>query len=162
MPILPMFFLLFLPMLSGSCYTYSFCTDFLGRVCEKVSGTSLELFMKKALLDPLGMHDTHFVVPVPCTNGTNGPIVPATNEISEGSMNIYIHACIHTLHYITLHYFTLHYFTLHYITYIQTDTHTYIHPCMHTYIHTHVYMGADRKCKSKNYERACLFEHPRL
>ncbi|CAL1142245.1 unnamed protein product [Cladocopium goreaui] len=47
----------------GSCYTYSFCTDFLGRVCEKVSGKSLEAFMKKALLDPLGMRDTHFVVP---------------------------------------------------------------------------------------------------
>ena len=24
------------------------------------------------------------------------------------------------------------------------------------------HMGADRKCKSKNYERACVFEHPRL
>ena len=26
----------------------------------------------------------------------------------------------------------------------------------------HIYMGADPKCKSKNYERACVFEHPRL
>eukprot|EP00438_Fugacium_kawagutii_P015089 Skav214580 [mRNA] locus=scaffold57:271253:275386:+ [translate_table: standard] len=51
------------PFTSGSCYTYSFCTDFLGRVCEKVSGKSLESFMKTALLEPLGMKDTHFVVP---------------------------------------------------------------------------------------------------
>ena len=35
-------------------------------------------------------------------------------------IDTYIHACIHTLHYITLHYITLHYITLHYI-------HTYIH-----------------------------------
>eukprot|EP00913_Durusdinium_trenchii_P022576 g21205.t1 len=47
----------------GSCYTYSFCTDYLGWICEKISGKSLESFMKEALLEPLGMRDTHFVVP---------------------------------------------------------------------------------------------------
>ena len=73
---------------SGSCYTYSFCTDFLGRVCEKVSGKSLEAFMKKALLDPLGMRDTHFVVPVACTACTGDPRVPAIPEVLEGSINI--------------------------------------------------------------------------
>ena len=69
MPIVECFFLMStcFCLFSGSCYTYSFCTDFLGRVCEKVSGKSLEAFMKKALLDPLGMRDTHFVVPVACT-----------------------------------------------------------------------------------------------
>jgi CubicO group peptidase (beta-lactamase class C family) len=72
-------------MFSGSCYTYSFCTDFLGRVCEKVSGKSLEAFMKKALLDPLGMRDTHFVVPVACT--LHGPRVLATTEVFQGTIN---------------------------------------------------------------------------
>ena len=29
-------------------------------------------------------------------------------------------------------------------------------------LYLHIHMGADRKCKSKNYERACVFHHPRL
>ncbi|CAE7765121.1 unnamed protein product, partial [Symbiodinium pilosum] len=47
----------------GSCYTYSFCTDMIGRVCEAVSGKRLDKFMQSALLAPLGMQDTYFEVP---------------------------------------------------------------------------------------------------
>jgi len=47
----------------GSRYEYSFATDMLGRVCEAVSGQPLDKFVKTHLLDPLGMKDTHFVVP---------------------------------------------------------------------------------------------------
>lgn len=47
----------------GAVYDYSFCTDFVGRLCEVVSGMSLEAFVKKSILKPLGMKDTHFVLP---------------------------------------------------------------------------------------------------
>mmetsp|Transcript_45776 Transcript_45776/g.85455 ORF Transcript_45776/g.85455 Transcript_45776/m.85455 type:complete len:444 (-) Transcript_45776:90-1421(-) len=47
----------------GSCYTYSFCTDMVGRVCEAVSGKRLDKFVFEALLSPLGMRDTCFEVP---------------------------------------------------------------------------------------------------
>merc|ERR1740121_1477005 len=47
----------------GSQHEYGFCTDVLGRVCEVVSGTSLEEFVQRRLLHPLGMTDTYFEVP---------------------------------------------------------------------------------------------------
>jgi len=47
----------------GSRHEYSFCTDFIGRICEVVSGENLEQFVRRRLLLPLGMSDTYFVVP---------------------------------------------------------------------------------------------------
>lgn len=47
----------------GTRYDYSFCHDVLGRICEVVSGHPLDKFMQTQLLGPLGMKDTHFVVP---------------------------------------------------------------------------------------------------
>ncbi|CAJ1409204.1 unnamed protein product, partial [Effrenium voratum] len=47
----------------GARYAYSFCTDFVGRVCEVVSGQRLDKFLETILLKPLQMRDTHFVVP---------------------------------------------------------------------------------------------------
>jgi len=47
----------------GSRYEYSFGSDFLGRVCEVVSGQRLDKFVEESLLRPLGMNDTHFIVP---------------------------------------------------------------------------------------------------
>eukprot|EP00927_Polykrikos_kofoidii_P008913 TRINITY_DN13713_c0_g1_i1.p1 TRINITY_DN13713_c0_g1~~TRINITY_DN13713_c0_g1_i1.p1 ORF type:complete len:458 (-),score=42.97 TRINITY_DN13713_c0_g1_i1:179-1552(-) len=44
-------------------HDHSLCTDILGRVCEAVSGKSLETFVRKNLLVPLGMKDTHFLLP---------------------------------------------------------------------------------------------------
>lgn len=47
----------------GTQYEYSFCTDFVGHLCEVISGESLEAFVKRRLLQPLGMKDTGFSVP---------------------------------------------------------------------------------------------------
>lgn len=47
----------------GTRYEYSFCTDLIGRVCEIVSGQKLDVFLRQSLLKPLGMKDTHFIVP---------------------------------------------------------------------------------------------------
>jgi CubicO group peptidase (beta-lactamase class C family) len=42
---------------------YSLSVDILGRICEIVSGKALDEFMTERLLKPLGMVDTHFVIP---------------------------------------------------------------------------------------------------
>jgi len=47
----------------GTHHEYSFCTDVIGRVCEVVSGETLDVFVRQRLLEPLGMVDTHFSVP---------------------------------------------------------------------------------------------------
>mmetsp|Transcript_133663 Transcript_133663/g.236600 ORF Transcript_133663/g.236600 Transcript_133663/m.236600 type:complete len:491 (-) Transcript_133663:161-1633(-) len=52
--------LLFKP---GARYEYGFSTDVLGRMCEIISGKRLDKFVEERLLKPLGMKDTHFVVP---------------------------------------------------------------------------------------------------
>lgn len=49
--------LLFQP---GTSWNYSVATDVLGRVIEIVSGMSLDKFLAKKILEPLGMHDTAF------------------------------------------------------------------------------------------------------
>jgi CubicO group peptidase (beta-lactamase class C family) len=47
----------------GSEWNYGVSTDVLGRVVEVVSGQSLDVFLRKRILDPLGMDDTDFWVP---------------------------------------------------------------------------------------------------
>ncbi|CAE8632346.1 unnamed protein product [Polarella glacialis] len=47
----------------GRKHEYSLCTDLLGRICEAVSGQSLDRFVRDRLLRPLGMRDTHFQLP---------------------------------------------------------------------------------------------------
>eukprot|EP00927_Polykrikos_kofoidii_P073658 TRINITY_DN69676_c0_g1_i1.p1 TRINITY_DN69676_c0_g1~~TRINITY_DN69676_c0_g1_i1.p1 ORF type:complete len:455 (+),score=47.40 TRINITY_DN69676_c0_g1_i1:109-1473(+) len=47
----------------GSRYDYGMSMDVLGRVCEVASGEPLEAFVRNRVLEPLGMKDTHFVVP---------------------------------------------------------------------------------------------------
>ena len=47
----------------GERFVYGYNTDILGAVVERVSGQSLEAFLRKAILDPLGMEDTHFYLP---------------------------------------------------------------------------------------------------
>lgn len=53
------------PLLSepGNLHYYSLAIDVLGRVCEVVSGRPLDVFVTESLLRPLGMLDTHFIVP---------------------------------------------------------------------------------------------------
>ncbi|MEM7479313.1 MAG: serine hydrolase domain-containing protein [Planctomycetota bacterium] len=47
----------------GERFTYGFSTDLLGRLIEVWSGKALDVAMKEAVLDPLGMQDTAFFVP---------------------------------------------------------------------------------------------------
>jgi CubicO group peptidase (beta-lactamase class C family) len=48
----------------GTTWEYSVSTDVLGRVIEKVTGTTLGRFLDERLFGPLKMSDTAFVVPV--------------------------------------------------------------------------------------------------
>jgi methyl acetate hydrolase len=47
----------------GARWEYGISTDWLGRLVEKVSGQSLDAYMKQHLFEPLGMRDTSFEVP---------------------------------------------------------------------------------------------------
>ena len=47
----------------GSTWEYSVSTDVLGALIEKVSGKTLEAFLKERIFDPLKMKDTAFSVP---------------------------------------------------------------------------------------------------
>ena len=47
----------------GTVWEYSLSTDVLGRVVEKVSGTTLSAFLNERLFTPLKMTDTSFLVP---------------------------------------------------------------------------------------------------
>ncbi|XWW46147.1 serine hydrolase [Fibrella sp. USSR17] len=47
----------------GDGFTYGLSTDVIGRLVEILSGESLEVAMRKRVLDPLGMNDTHFYLP---------------------------------------------------------------------------------------------------
>lgn len=48
----------------GEKYIYGFNTDILGHIVEKASGMTLEDFFEERILEPLGMEDTHFYLPV--------------------------------------------------------------------------------------------------
>ena len=54
-----------LPLLHepGAKFTYGQNTAVLGQIVEKVSGQSLDAFLKARIFDPLGMRDTSYVVP---------------------------------------------------------------------------------------------------
>ncbi|MDE0107092.1 MAG: serine hydrolase [Bryobacterales bacterium] len=47
----------------GERFVYGYNTDILGAVVERVSGQSLDAFLREAVLDPLGMDSTHFYLP---------------------------------------------------------------------------------------------------
>jgi CubicO group peptidase (beta-lactamase class C family) len=48
----------------GEKYVYGYATDILGVVVERASGLPLDEYLRSRLLEPLGMRDTHFYVPV--------------------------------------------------------------------------------------------------
>lgn len=54
-----------LPLIAqpGSEWNYSIATDVLGCLVQVISGQDFADFMQTRILTPLGMHDTHFVVP---------------------------------------------------------------------------------------------------
>ena len=47
----------------GESFVYGYNTDILGAVVERVSGQRLDAFLREAILEPLGMADTHFYLP---------------------------------------------------------------------------------------------------
>jgi CubicO group peptidase (beta-lactamase class C family) len=47
----------------GERFVYGYNTDILGALVEKVSGQTLDEFLRSRLLAPLAMNDTHFYVP---------------------------------------------------------------------------------------------------
>ncbi|HEX6974798.1 MAG TPA: serine hydrolase domain-containing protein [Vicinamibacterales bacterium] len=72
----------------GAKFTYGPSTAVVGRVIEKVSGQPLDVFFKTRIFDPLGMHDTFFVVPADkrdrvvtlhTRGGENGALAEAPN-----------------------------------------------------------------------------------
>ncbi len=82
----------------GSTFEYSLSTDLLGRVLEHVSGKSLGELLDEKLLSPLGMNDTHFVVPAskasriaeplkidPATGGPRMPMLDVTQPTGNQS-----------------------------------------------------------------------------
>ncbi len=82
----------------GSTFDYSLSTDLLGRVLEKVSGQALDVLLDEKLIKPLGMKDTHFVVPAskamriaeplkidPITGGPAMPMLDSTKPTGNVS-----------------------------------------------------------------------------
>jgi CubicO group peptidase (beta-lactamase class C family) len=47
----------------GEAWVYGYNTDLLGCIVERVSGVSLDAFLRARLTGPLGMADTHFFLP---------------------------------------------------------------------------------------------------
>lgn len=65
----------------GSHWQYGLSTDVLGRVVEVASGSTLDVFFRREIFEPLGMRDTGFSVPlgqehrlVDCFEYTGAPI----------------------------------------------------------------------------------------
>ena len=63
----------------GSGFAYGLSTDVLGYLVEVVSGKSLDQFFRDEILEPLGMHDTHFYLP----EGKAGRLVTLYNEVAD-------------------------------------------------------------------------------
>jgi CubicO group peptidase (beta-lactamase class C family) len=47
----------------GARFSYGLSTNVIGALIEKVTGTSLEVYLKKNIFDPLQMEDTYFYLP---------------------------------------------------------------------------------------------------
>jgi CubicO group peptidase (beta-lactamase class C family) len=47
----------------GERWVYGYATDILGALVERISGVSLEEFLRTRIFQPLGMMDTHFYLP---------------------------------------------------------------------------------------------------
>ena len=47
----------------GDHWYYGSCTDYVAMLVERISGESLDDFLRERILTPLGMHDTHYNVP---------------------------------------------------------------------------------------------------
>ena len=68
----------------GDSWEYGPGTDVVGVLVEKISGMSLDEFLRKRILEPLGMRDTHFYLPASKVNRLAAlyqPNVEAGNQI---------------------------------------------------------------------------------
>jgi CubicO group peptidase (beta-lactamase class C family) len=71
-------------------------TDILGYLVEKISGISLDAFMRQRIFDPLGMKDTYFNIPVDKQNrlvtlysSFNGKLIRAPESTTLQGTKIY-------------------------------------------------------------------------
>ena len=66
----------------GTRWEYGISTDWLGRLVERVSGQSLEVYFREHIFDPLGMPDSSFNVPAE----KQARIVPRSQRSADGTL----------------------------------------------------------------------------
>jgi CubicO group peptidase (beta-lactamase class C family) len=66
----------------GTRWQYGINTDWLGRLVERVSGQSLEVYFRERIFQPLGMTDSFFVVPA----DKRSRLVPQFQRTEDGSL----------------------------------------------------------------------------
>ncbi len=66
----------------GVRWQYGINTDWLGKLVERVSGQSLEVYFRERIFDPLGMSDSFFDVPP----AKQARLVPAFQRNADGSL----------------------------------------------------------------------------
>jgi methyl acetate hydrolase len=67
----------------GTRWEYGINTDWMGRLVEKVSGRSLEVYFREHIFNPLGMADSYFDVPA----GKQARIVPRAQRRADGGLD---------------------------------------------------------------------------
>ncbi len=67
---------------AGTRWEYGINTDWLGRLVERVSGQSLEVYFRRKIFDPLGMSDSFFNVP----RDKQPRMVPMFQRNEDGSL----------------------------------------------------------------------------
>jgi methyl acetate hydrolase len=66
----------------GTRWEYGINTDWLGRLVERVSGQSLEVYVREKIFNPLGMSDSYFTVP----KEKQSRIAPMFQRNADGSL----------------------------------------------------------------------------
>ena len=66
----------------GTQWEYGISTDWLGRLVERVSGQSLDVYFREQIFDPLGMRDSFFTVPPEKWSR----IAPTFQRMDDGSL----------------------------------------------------------------------------
>lgn len=71
----------------GDEWLYGSSTDYVAVLVEKVSGQSIDAFLRERIFEPLGMHDTHYYVPeakVDRVAAVYRPVEGAPSELVRG------------------------------------------------------------------------------
>ncbi|MEJ2005112.1 MAG: serine hydrolase [Cyclobacteriaceae bacterium] len=78
----------------GTEWSYHVSTNMLGYMIERISGKSLQEYVKETILNPLGMHETDWYYEpealsrfVKAYNYVDGKLEPASNMFSEGTVS---------------------------------------------------------------------------